>query len=431
MLDGEQGLAPSDLADALVVLTIAYFATSLTIHGSVKRLSGPRAAGIASLAWAFNPLFAFFARGGLEVAIYTFVASLTIFYYVDRFRPAPSLRGAALMGVLAGLTVLGRTDGVLLMAAIACDFVLLPHGERPGWRRGAAMGFAALLSAAVMLAPWAFWNLRTFGTVLQTSARAHGYADIGARSLLNDLSTLFWLRRGVAGWGLALAALAVVYLFARLPRTAWGSLARRLRPAGFLALYLVLFFAAIASYQWYRNWYFLAPSMGLLTLMAVCLLPAEGTLRRSGAAVFAGVWILLAGAGLTRWTTQISSTEGTRAAIMEDARWIEEHLPRDAVIGAFNAGRSGYFLPRRVVNLDGVVNNQVVDAFAARALDRYLADQGIDYVFERWDYVSFYLRRYAPGGMSCLPFVRHLRVGDLYRFEPPAPDRSQLPARAK
>ena len=80
---------------ALLLLAVAYFATSFTLYGAVRRLSGPRAAGIAALAWAFNPLFIFLARGGVEAAIYAFVASFMAFYYVDRFRPAPTVRAAA------------------------------------------------------------------------------------------------------------------------------------------------------------------------------------------------------------------------------------------------------------------------------------------------------------------------------------------------
>ncbi len=403
---------------ALLLLSLAYFATTIPLYGIVRRLAGQRAAGIAVLAWAFNPLFIFLARGGVEVAIYTFVASLMAFYYVDRFRPAATVRGALVMGVLAGLTLLARTDGLLFVAAIAADFILVRPPARPSGRRLATLALASAAPAALLIAPWALWNIRVFGTVVQVSAIAHTFADQRSRSLIPALSAL---ERGARGPAAAVAVLAGIVGVVLLARFLWRERHRvgaRIARAAFLPIYLALFLGTtVLWYGHYRNWYFLMPSLAFLTLIVVTLLSAEPGKRWAGGLIFAGVWVILAAAGLIKFGQQLASGEGSRATLLEDGRWIAAHLPEDTVIGCFNAGRCGYFLPRPVVNLDGVVNNQIIAAFATRSLDRYLAGRGIGYVLDRSGYVRFYFDRYAASGTSGLTPVRRMNAGELYRFE--------------
>jgi hypothetical protein len=74
-------------------------------------------------------------------------------------------------------------------------------------------------------------------------------------------------------------------------------------------------------------------------------------------------------------------------------------------------------MPRRVVNLDGVVNGDVIKSFEDHTLDRYLTASKISYVFDKAGYVNFYFSRYAATGMDRLRLVRQLRVGTLYAVE--------------
>ncbi|MDB4977481.1 MAG: hypothetical protein JWN48_5822, partial [Myxococcaceae bacterium] len=68
--------------------------------------------------------------------------------------------------------------------------------------------------------------------------------------------------------------------------------------------------------------------------------------------------------------------------VLAAARWIDTHLPADARIGAWNAGQLAYFANRRVVNLDGLMNDA---SFLARlrsgaSLCPYLKLEGIRYL---------------------------------------------------
>jgi len=62
------------------------------------------------------------------------------------------------------------------------------------------------------------------------------------------------------------------------------------------------------------------------------------------------------------------------------APWIKSHTEPNAVIGGFNSGIVSYYSGRRVVNLDGVMNDAAIAAIQTRTLGKYIDSQGIDYL---------------------------------------------------
>jgi hypothetical protein len=78
------------------------------------------------------------------------------------------------------------------------------------------------------------------------------------------------------------------------------------------------------------------------------------------------VW-LRRGVFLTPW----------QADMMAASDWIRANLPKDRVVGSFSAGVLGYFSDRKVVNLDGVINNSAFHATMEQRLSDYICAQGI------------------------------------------------------
>ena len=62
--------------------------------------------------------------------------------------------------------------------------------------------------------------------------------------------------------------------------------------------------------------------------------------------------------------------------------FLKDHTPPGAVVGAANAGIVSWWSDRRVVNLDGLINNAAAQAIAERRLADYLVEQGICYVVD-------------------------------------------------
>jgi hypothetical protein len=60
----------------------------------------------------------------------------------------------------------------------------------------------------------------------------------------------------------------------------------------------------------------------------------------------------------------------------------EKQIPPTARIGCFNAGIPAYFSNRPIVNLDGLVNNQVAAYWKNGNFERFLIDYKIDYIMD-------------------------------------------------
>ncbi len=100
----------------------------------------------------------------------------------------------------------------------------------------------------------------------------------------------------------------------------------------------------------------------------------------------------------------------------EGIKWMTENTTPDTIIGSFNSGIYGYFSGRKVVNLDGVINNNAYYAIRDKRLYAYIDEQNISYIID-WDYIeSYYLDRF--GGDENL--TNHLeRVATITKSDEP------------
>jgi tetratricopeptide (TPR) repeat protein len=98
-------------------------------------------------------------------------ATLAAFVAVERREPA-RLRGALVVGVLAGLALLSKFSGLLVLLVVLVCLLLRPL-LRAGWhdepRRVAARGLLVALVALALAAPYYARNIRAFGTPFQLS----------------------------------------------------------------------------------------------------------------------------------------------------------------------------------------------------------------------------------------------------------------------
>jgi hypothetical protein len=110
----------------------------------------------------------------------------------------------------------------------------------------------------------------------------------------------------------------------------------------------------------------------------------EALRSRTTAAVFAVALLGVLGWHLCRETeAQIQALKSEEGSVADRHiyGWIKKNLPADAVLGARDAGKLGYFSGRRVVNLDGLANDRrFYDALAAHDEDAYIADSRIGYL---------------------------------------------------
>lgn len=337
-----------------------------------NKLGGPVAAlGVGLLLASDNYLLN--AAGFMESSWVLVCAAL---FLLARTGPRPPLQ-LLLLGFVGSLA---RTDFVLLPACLALVSLLSrwrsPEARRLGWRDGAGLGGAFLGLAATFV-----HSRITSGEWLQSSAlmKAHWAEVVGPSpgSALNLVSELLGPR------GLAVAAVLLVVALARSIRRRSFALPAELVPTYGGALALPAYVALYSLGYWSQPWY-----TATLAVPALCCVAAiETNLPRLGERVSwpslaLGIGALLAaGLVLARFSlARLPAPWIHHQSLFEAGRSLAKaDLGR---IGAWNSGIVGYYQGGHVVNLDGLVNNDVYPYAIRNALPEYIAAQRIDYVVE-------------------------------------------------
>ncbi|MGB9750722.1 MAG: hypothetical protein C0183_04825 [Roseiflexus castenholzii] len=168
---------------ALTLVALVSSVTAWPIYLAGKYVHSPLAGAIGALVHLLNPWVVILTMTGVESAVYVCCFAWTVMAYVRWRSHEQSLRGIVLIGLLAGLTIMARSEGVLLLAGIVLDRLVVDR-QVPG----RAIVFATLcgLFAAVVCLPWVLWSISRFGTPLQISASAimlHSYAGMPADAI--------------------------------------------------------------------------------------------------------------------------------------------------------------------------------------------------------------------------------------------------------
>jgi hypothetical protein len=310
------------------------------------------------------------------------------------------------VGAVFGLSVLARFDLALLVAVAAAWFTFIPRDNEPVIKRVAsacaAGGFAILL-----LVPWFAWSQTHSGSWLPNSKRAlelwlfdPPHLDRSVPDQLNWLvgravSTSSWLAdsaNALGLWPLAnhwrvrvggplVGSLAILI-------AAWV-VAQRRGCRGSWRLFLLIYTALHGAYYVF----FARPEVRYLlpAILAIILLSAQaldhffhadgsGRLRRlvvggTICILFVNSWI----SGMDAWRKKqgAATTHALHRNLYDGAHWIREHVPAETVIGAWNAGILAYFSGHTVVNLDGVINDDVIPFLESATLSDYLRTRDI------------------------------------------------------
>ena len=281
-------------------------------------------------------------------------------------------RNRATAAAVPGL-FLARTDA-LLFAPIASAFQ-----DRRELLRTAAFSF-------LLVSPYLAFNLVTSGQMMPISGSVkmwwaaqdvHTIQDITSRlvDVAREIAHQILPLRGFGMW----TALSAVVL--AIPVATEATRLRDPARRFFLALFVcavvhVLACVVLLGRLGTVRWYFVPEYVVACLFLGVVLGRARPKLVAAGVAVLLCVQIVQSHQRLTE------PRPGLHRARYELALEIRRTLPRNAVIGAWNAGELGYFTPQTVVNLDGLANDARYFNFLRDGGDVrvYLEEQGIEYI---------------------------------------------------
>jgi len=319
----------------------------------------------------------------------------------------PSSGGSVGLGALAGLATLTRLDAGFLAVAVAIATA----------RRSYAKALLVAAAATLVAGPWLLWNELRFGSPLPVSGRvlaleaakareAHGGAlsigNLGERARIAafDVPKLL-AERALHGIPLPLAAGAAVLVLLGLGLNRWPELR-------WLNLFAALHYAAYVLWLWtpgedvYRAYYFLPQVLlgSLLAAAGVESILARKAFTKNARASIAIVGIVLlsahAVAQANAYARDLDAKPGAVASRFIYG-WVKEHTPEGATLAARDSGKLGWFSGRRVINLDGLANDQwFFEALRAGTVDPYICERPIDYLLYDRPFVSTKLM--DPGG---------------------------------
>ncbi|MBN1658368.1 MAG: hypothetical protein JXA93_08210 [Anaerolineae bacterium] len=424
---------------ALAVASCFDAVSAAMVYRVVKRLTGRVEPGVlAALFYFLNPFVWMFSLNGLETALNVMLIAVVV-ERVVAFQDRPVLRtlDAAILGALLGLALLARTDNVFLLAACGLAILLWRHLAF-AQRLGRLVTVGAVLAAVT--APWFLWNWFTFGSIMQVSGSILPYLEhqifaLAAAGqplfLVTVRHTFLLLYEGAvstliyAGLGrlnhiegsIVMVTLLLVGLctLGRSVLDAQRELWQRVRRLGFLILFAALLFVFHQGVRWvYREWYTLPITwtvsilvgLGVAALGRAVGLDAQRE-RRWYQAIWTIMFVLLLVRNYDFWRPGLYHPQAALRGLVANI----ERLTPGSVVGVSDSGYVGYRSTQTIVNMDGVVNNEVARAIRAGDVMSYVLASGIDYIYSSPRYVNStfygphfqqYLRLEGDGGYKVM-----------------------------
>ena len=359
------------------------------LHKLARALGlGEVAAILAASLFALDPSLTFSRAAGMEVPLFTLLVLVAALQAV---------RGRAIgTGLAAGLAIVARPEGVLVLPALALG-LLAGRGARVSLGRWM---FAAALLVLPALA-WAAFCLYATGVPLPNTYYAK-FQPVAQPLLPSVVAAWREYVHGNLPWftfesGSVLAVLGTIALLRRAP----------LGAVVVLSSGALLFVGTVASrelapghYHYWERWLLPAVPMLLLAIAAGADEIRKGfsSLSRRTAAAPARTYALLAlaaaialVAGLPRGFVERAHLFAWNCRNIDDlnvamGRWVDAHLPQGAVIAVNDAGALRYFGNRTTIDLLGLNDHRVRTALKSGRSDEYLVERGVEWfvVFPTW-----------------------------------------------
>jgi len=329
--------------------------------------SGDRRVGLAAglaLVTAWHLLWG--AASGMETALFSLLTLALIALAWRELTPRSPDSGAivrrgALFGAVAALTTLARPEGVMLAGFVGLALVI----ARPNmtWKDVIMWGAAAAVGFAIVLAPYLIYNLQVTGGLLPNTAAAK---QMWARPMLAmSYPWRLWQMTLplLAGGQVLLLPGMIAYLVVMLRRGRLGLI--YLLPLAW-GLGLIALYAAWLPFPFQHGRYVIPalPALIVCGVIGSARILAWGSgsaparvltrvLALSAALMF--VVFLVPGLGAYRQDVAIVEEE-----MVTSARWIAANLPPQELLAIHDIGAVGYFAPRPIFDIAGLVNPEVI-----------------------------------------------------------------------
>lgn len=311
------------------------------------------------------------AMSGMETLLHGLIAAVVLSALMMNSRRYLSL------GLLTGLSVWARPDGLTLLGPLALA-VLLFEPDLPSRLRGLTRVFIGFGS---IFAFYLLFNLLIGGAPMPNTfyAKQAEYAEWQNMALSYRFSELFL--QLLVGPSFLLLPGIVSWTVRAVRNRSWGSLLALAWSVGYMLMYVM----RLPVYQHGR---YIMPAMPVFFLLGLVGMTEFSTSKAFGRyqwftttlwnASLAMVTVLFIVLGARSYARDVAFIEQEMVAA---AKWASANLPPESVLAVHDIGALGYFDDHPMIDLAGLVSPEVIPFIRDEArLAEYLDSKGADYL---------------------------------------------------
>ncbi len=373
----------------------------------VWRAVWPALAGqdwLAGLATGLTWPLLWAAASGMETLFFTALGlQIAALYLRLASRGRAGVRWLALLGVLSGLLILVRPDGLVLLLLVAAGLLGLPGEAGARLKRLLVYGGVAALT----LVPYFLFNYLTSGNLWPNTfyAKQTEYAAVLQQFIGARVFRLFYFSLGGADTGWRGISAAHFLLLPGVIYGGWLAWRRDWQQRRLLATLPLLWAGGhVMLYAWrlpvtfqYGRYLMAATPVWLVYGLAGWLKllfgrPVPGRAlwlaQRVAAVTFALVLLFFLLQGAFAYARDVAIVEGEMVTV---ARWLAENTPEEALVAAHDIGAIGYFAERPLLDLAGLVSPEIIPLLADEAaVAQYVWQSEADYLVTApgWPYTA-------------------------------------------
>ena len=296
------------------------------------------------------------------------------------------------MGLLTGLSVWVRPDGLTLLAPVILTILLIEKSSRDKFN----VIVQYLIGFGSLFVPYLLFNLWLSGTPMPNTfyAKQTEYALWQQQPFLYHLEVL--LIQVFTGPGIILLPGIIGWAVLSVRRRDWASMACMLWCGGYLYLYI----SRLPAYQHGR---YLIPAMPILFLFGLWAFFefAKSNFLKRYHRMAQQVWQVSLVLVTLGFVALGARAYGDDVGLIESemvvtAKWVAQTIPPNSIIAAHDIGALGYFDHHPLIDLAGLVSPEVIPFMRDEThLAAYLNQRGVSYLIA---FPDFYpnLTRNAP-----------------------------------
>ncbi len=315
------------------------------------------------------------AASGMEIVLFVFLALALVESFFAK-------RHALVVGLLAGLLVLTRPDGVVLVALIGLGLVLRALQEPKEFLKIVVFGVVCLF----LLVPYAWFNLQTSGTLLPNTfyAKSAEYAELTTQTNFFARWISMYRQPLIGAQLLLLPGLAyAIYSFAR--KRDW----EKILPALSVVILPTLYAWRLpVEYQFGRYIMPIIPFVMIYGIIGTRFLFARiswRVLRRAWGTTIAVLLVAFLFLGANFYAQSVAIVNCEMVAV---ANWTRANVPQGALLAAHDIGAQAYFDPQHpLLDMAGLVSPEVISFIRDEAkLKAWMRERGAQFAifFPTW-----------------------------------------------